>query len=183
MRFVLLSAGQRWLLIAAVIALAVLAGWLGRRGRPRNAVLAGAGAALALGVLAAEVMIAWSIGWWAPEGAQFNEYRWVLLSPWGRVGIALGVVCVIAIVLLARRSSRGAPLWRRVAMITLRGGAATAALVMFLEPAIELRQVALMCGEHTLTADLPAAEHPGYCLLYTSPSPRDRTRSRMPSSA
>ena len=25
--------------------------------------------------------------------------------------------------------------------------------------------------------------HPGRCLLYTSPSPRDRTRSRMPSSA
>ena len=24
---------------------------------------------------------------------------------------------------------------------------------------------------------------PNYCLLYTSPSPRDRTRSRMPSSA
>src|SRR5665811_1497779 len=24
---------------------------------------------------------------------------------------------------------------------------------------------------------------PGFCLLYTSPSPRDRTRSRMPSSA
>ena len=27
------------------------------------------------------------------------------------------------------------------------------------------------------------AEHPYDCLLYTSPSPRDRTRSRMPSSA
>ena len=26
-------------------------------------------------------------------------------------------------------------------------------------------------------------EHPEGCLLYTSPSPRDRTRSRMPSSA
>ena len=26
-------------------------------------------------------------------------------------------------------------------------------------------------------------EVPGICLLYTSPSPRDRTRSRMPSSA
>ena len=26
-------------------------------------------------------------------------------------------------------------------------------------------------------------EHSGGCLLYTSPSPRDRTRSRMPSSA
>ena len=25
--------------------------------------------------------------------------------------------------------------------------------------------------------------HPKDCLLYTSPSPRDRTRSRMPSSA
>ena len=25
--------------------------------------------------------------------------------------------------------------------------------------------------------------HDGICLLYTSPSPRDRTRSRMPSSA
>ena len=26
-------------------------------------------------------------------------------------------------------------------------------------------------------------EHIGYCLLYTSPSPRDRQKSRMPSSA
>ena len=26
-------------------------------------------------------------------------------------------------------------------------------------------------------------KHPNHCLLYTSPSPRDRTRSRMPSSA
>ena len=29
----------------------------------------------------------------------------------------------------------------------------------------------------------PIAEHATICLLYTSPSPRDRTRSRMPSSA
>ena len=28
-----------------------------------------------------------------------------------------------------------------------------------------------------------AVEQYNYCLLYTSPSPRDRTRSRMPSSA
>ena len=27
------------------------------------------------------------------------------------------------------------------------------------------------------------AKHTQHCLLYTSPSPRDRTRSRMPSSA
>jgi len=31
--------------------------------------------------------------------------------------------------------------------------------------------------------DPPEGEHPGDCLLYTSPSPRDRTRTRMPSSA
>ena len=35
------------------------------------------------------------------------------------------------------------------------------------------------CAEHNLSGEafFPA------CLLYTSPSPRDRTRSRMPSSA
>ena len=31
--------------------------------------------------------------------------------------------------------------------------------------------------------DVQMARHMGICLLYTSPSPRDRTRSRMPSSA
>ena len=30
---------------------------------------------------------------------------------------------------------------------------------------------------------LDYADTPAICLLYTSPSPRDRTRSRMPSSA
>ena len=35
----------------------------------------------------------------------------------------------------------------------------------------------------TLSIALPMILWPGTCLLYTSPSPRDRTRSRMPSSA
>ena len=35
----------------------------------------------------------------------------------------------------------------------------------------------------TLTPQLNATEDTSLCLLYTSPSPRDRTRSRMPSSA
>ena len=36
-------------------------------------------------------------------------------------------------------------------------------------------------AESIITAVVP--EITGRCLLYTSPSPRDRTRSRMPSSA
>ena len=40
-------------------------------------------------------------------------------------------------------------------------------------------------GEFLITQRMPNARYGGYwdCLLYTSPSPRDRTRSRMPSSA
>ena len=34
-----------------------------------------------------------------------------------------------------------------------------------------------------MRADVVAGLQRGPCLLYTSPSPRDRTRSRMPSSA
>ena len=35
----------------------------------------------------------------------------------------------------------------------------------------------------TISYTTPAIAWAGICLLYTSPSPRDRTRSRMPSSA
>ena len=38
-------------------------------------------------------------------------------------------------------------------------------------------------GQAALTATAKAVAVYGACLLYTSPSPRDRTRSRMPSSA
>ena len=34
-----------------------------------------------------------------------------------------------------------------------------------------------------ILSQLPVFGPPSFCLLYTSPSPRDRTRSRMPSSA
>ena len=39
------------------------------------------------------------------------------------------------------------------------------------------------CDAVNTTASITIHEHPNACLLYTSPSPRDRTRSRMPSSA
>ena len=35
----------------------------------------------------------------------------------------------------------------------------------------------------SLTPAMAASAELAFCLLYTSPSPRDRTRSRMPSSA
>ena len=38
-------------------------------------------------------------------------------------------------------------------------------------------------SEHSLEAGAPKLLVSTFCLLYTSPSPRDRTRSRMPSSA
>ena len=41
----------------------------------------------------------------------------------------------------------------------------------------------LAAGLTTLSGDSSAPHTVGTCLLYTSPSPRDRTRSRMPSSA
>ena len=50
-------------------------------------------------------------------------------------------------------------------------------------------QVAAVCARSLASADALAAqfgsdvERCTDCLLYTSPSPRDRTRSRMPSSA
>ena len=40
----------------------------------------------------------------------------------------------------------------------------------------------LLEDEYVLPQTTPPQTHPT-CLLYTSPSPRDRTRSRMPSSA
>ena len=46
---------------------------------------------------------------------------------------------------------------------------------------VELALVSLLAEGHLLIEDVPGVGKT--CLLYTSPSPRDRTRSRMPSSA
>ena len=43
--------------------------------------------------------------------------------------------------------------------------------------------VTLITAEDQAADDEEVEEQPEDCLLYTSPSPRDRTRSRMPSSA
>ena len=50
-------------------------------------------------------------------------------------------------------------------------------------PAADATAAASEAVEAATEATDAAAEATDACLLYTSPSPRDRTRSRMPSSA
>src|SRR5690606_7714185 len=72
-----------------------------------------------------------------------NEHRWVMLAPWGRAGIALGLLAAAAVLVLAAlASARVVSPWRRAALLSLRAAAAGCALILFLEPALELRQVA-----------------------------------------
>lgn len=140
----LFSQTQRLALGAAGGLLAVVAGLLvWRRARAGWIVLTTAGALLALILLGLEPIIAWIVSVSAPDAADFNEYRWVLLSPWGRTALGLGGAALAGVVALSWLASRRvASPWRRVALISLRTGAATCALILFLEPAIELRQVA-----------------------------------------
>ena len=142
MNVVLFSAIERYALIASAIVLVAATVFAIRRDNGRLGAALGAGALLAVGALVAEGLVALTVRLAAPGTAEFNEYRWVMLAPWGRFGLALGGTAVVGIVVLAWRATRGAQGWRRATMIGLRAGAAAAALVVFLEPAVELRQVA-----------------------------------------
>ena len=58
--------------------------------------------------------------------------------------------------------------------------------LLVMETAIRAEGSTLSDGTYRTALNDPGNyqnEHRVYCLLYTSPSPRDRTRSRMPSSA
>jgi len=142
MNIVLFSPLARVSLAAAAAVLAIATVIAVRRGYGGLGALLGVGALLSGGALAAEALISVTVRLAAPKAADFNEYRWVFLAPWGRLGLALGGVAVAGVVALSWRASRGANAWRRAMMIGTRAGAAVAALVVFLEPAVELRQVA-----------------------------------------
>ena len=142
MNIVLFTTPIRVALAVAAIALIIATIAFVKRGRGGLAALLGVGALLAGGALAAEALVSLTVRLAAPGAADFNEYRWVFLAPWGRLGLALGAAAVAGIIALAWRATRGANAWRRATMIGLRAGAAVTALVVFLEPAVELRQVA-----------------------------------------
>lgn len=142
MSVALFSTVTRLALAAAATALVLLAVWLFRRRRPVRGAAAGVLALGALGALAAEGMIAVAVHFGAPNGVDFNEHRWVMLAPWGRFTLLLGGATTVAIIGLSWRATRAAGGWQRAAIVGLRSGAAVAAFVMFVEPAIELRQVA-----------------------------------------
>jgi uncharacterized membrane protein len=138
----LLDDRARLLLAAFAVLAAGVAIRLGRRGLRTATTAALALALAAVGALIAEGLVALTVRWAAPRTAEFNQHRWVLLAPWRRLGLWVGSSIVVAIALLAWRASRGVSPLRRAPLIVLRVAAALLALVVFLEPAVELRQVA-----------------------------------------
>ena len=131
--------------IALAIAAVVLVGvaWVaGRTGRARLAAGVLPVAVGCIGLLGVEALIVATVYVAAPRQVDFNEYRWVFMAPWGRLGLWLGTGAVAVIAALSWYSTRTVGPWRRAAILGLRTSAATLALVVFLQPAIELRQVA-----------------------------------------
>src|SRR5688572_22163089 len=111
------------LAIAAVVlfGLGALGSRLGRRSAASALLVAAVGC---VGVLAAEGLVALTVRLAAPRSADFNEFRWVFLAPWGRVGVWLGIGAVALIGALGWWSTRTLGSWRRAAIVGLRTGAA-----------------------------------------------------------
>ncbi len=79
----------------------------------------------------------------APDSVDFNEYHWVFLSPWGRTALVLALICACVTLVLTAISTRASHRpWRWWFIVAMRAAALAVALVLFLQPAVELRQVA-----------------------------------------
>ncbi len=92
--------------------------------------------------LVGERLISLAVRLAAPEGLDFNEFRWVLLGPWGRLGLAVGALATAGVILLSvLGTARERRPWRRGLLVGLRTAAALCCLVVFLQPALELRHV------------------------------------------
>src|SRR4051812_47887476 len=136
MSIALFTSTMRLSLAAAAMLLALATFIAVRRGHARAGAMLGIATLAALGALAGEALIALTVRLAAPGQADFNQYRWVYLSPYGRWGLYIGLAAVGMIVALSWRASRGLSAWRRAILVALRGAAATAAMIVFLEPAV-----------------------------------------------
>ncbi|MEO8552183.1 MAG: hypothetical protein ABI678_19535, partial [Kofleriaceae bacterium] len=87
MSIVLFSMTLRIALAIVGVACALAAVIFVKRGFGRIGVALGVAAFAAIGALAAEALVALTVRIAAPSSADFNEYRWVFLSPWGRLGL------------------------------------------------------------------------------------------------
>jgi uncharacterized membrane protein len=181
MTVALLDDRARLALAAFAVMAAGLAILLGRRGLRSATTAAFALALAAIGALCAEVLVALTVRWAAPDTADFNEHRWVLLAPWRRPGLWVGSSIVVAIALLAWRASRGVSPWRRAPLIVLRVAAALLALVVFLEPAVELRQVAREPNRVALVVD--DSRSMGLRDVPRGPTRSERVRAMLDASA
>jgi len=75
-------------------------------------------------------------------------------------------------------------------LILVAMGSAAGLVSALIQPPVYVAQARLVVESEQIpdslaasTVETDASEQLQICLLYTSPSPRDRTRSRMPSSA
>ena len=120
----------------------------------------------------------------AGDGAVFETYqkRTTLISEWGRVALyhsrvghrscwtaaaSKGLFCLVCVVLVL--VAVGFASWTMMAVLCL----SVDDFVLFFFRSIALLILVLVSPPRQVYS----------CLLYTSPSPRDRQKSRMPSSA
>lgn len=141
----LLDSGTRLIALAIAALCAALAGagfWRGRGDRWPT-VLAACGAAAAIALLLSDLFVLAAVRGHGGSSIGWNDHRWVLLAPWGQATLIAGVAAAVASIVLGALSARRIPgPGRRAAIIMARAGATLGALVLFLEPAVELRQVA-----------------------------------------
>ena len=73
--------------------------------------------------------------------------------------------------------------WRQQLLGSLQGQLQLATYLVVFLGFTGASSVGLLIGQRNLLANVQQLARQSICLLYTSPSPRDRVRSRMPSSA
>jgi uncharacterized membrane protein len=101
----------------------------------------------------------------------FNDARFVLLAPWGRIASIAALVVAAAIVGLAVYGYRHEPRRRRALLVGLRTAAAMCALVLFFQPARELRHLLTQPNHIAVVVDESAS-------MSLSETPGDETRSQ-----